>query len=908
MISRANPGIEVRSWANGDSPALGISSNGLRVLFASDASNLVTNDHNSCEDVFVRDRASQRTLLVSVNAAGTSAANASSTAAVMSPDGGFVAFESAASDLVTNDLHGLTAVFLRDLATATTRLVSVNRAGTGGGNGASGNPALSSDGRWVAFESLASDLVANDTNQVSDIFVRDLRGGETRQVSVEIPGSILANGRWLNPSITPDGRWVAFLWQSEAPRTNGAHYGSEVFVRDLPSGATHWASAQAAGFFPEPTATVAWIPVLSADGRYLAFKIASAKTVLVARRELATGRTQLIDSNHVSDRVFYELGSSLTDFSGPQISANGEIVAYTRASAPPYRTESQVYVWDGLAAASRCVSLNGAGTAPGNQDSVALTLSADGRTVVFASLATDLVTNAVPGVMQLYARDLTTERTKRVCADYLVAPSVKSDFALPALSGDGRWVAWNATAHPLAPKDDSSRQNACVQDLATDTLELVSRGDHSLASATAHGPSGRAVKGVSADGRYVVFTSLAGNLVFHDTNGVADVFRRDLITETTALVSVNRAGIGGGNGASLTPVMSAEGRWIAFASYASDLAGNDTNNALDVYVRDLDAGTNLLVSECYDHSGPGNSWSDSPWISPEARFVVFRSGATNLLPGAVLPPFGPQWYLRDLISRRTVLITAHTNSNFRARPAGALAGVSAPLNLAIMGEAPLSRRIYAYDLITRDISFLANYASQPAMSDNGFWLAYQRHAFHPTTNFVLRDLVAGRDFRVGLPPSAFHLSVSDDGRLVAYEALVPTQNTIRHQVYIHDARQGSDRLISANRTDKLGGSGNSRLPLITPDGRYVVFQSQAGDLVANDTNGVSDIFLRDLAAETTCCLSTNRFGTGPGNGLSGNASLGMDGRSVVFESFATDLVDGDHNTSRDVFLVRLPDR
>jgi hypothetical protein len=104
--------------------------------------------------------------------------------------------------------------------------------------------------------------------------------------------------------------------------------------------------------------------------------------------------------------------------------------------------------------------------------------------------------------------------------------------------------------------------------------------------------------------------------------------------------------------------------------------------------------------------------------------------------------------------------------------------------------------------------------------------------------------------------------------------------------------------------DHSEGRGDSRDPLISPDGRYVIFKSQAAGLVAGDTNGVSDIFVRDLVAETTFCLSTNRFG--PGDGVSGNASLGSDGRTVVFDSFATDLAADDYNACRDVFRVRLP--
>lgn len=882
---------------------MGITSDGSRVVFASDASNLVTNNHNGFVDIFVRDRTVPRTMLVSVNATGQSSANASSTAPVLSADGRFVAFQSAATDLTPRDSNGLDDVFLRDLTAATTWLVSVNRDGTGSGNGVSGHPAVSANGSWVAFESLASDLVENDTNNVSDIFARDIVRGETLRVSVEVPGIPLRDAPAINPRITPDGRFVVFLRQinARAPSGVGYNYGSEVLVRDLQAGVTYWASTNAAQFFPAPAVVVAYNPALSADGRYVAFKIASSNSVLVVRHELQSARTELISSNNVGTPQFYRNVLSYSDFSGPQISADGQSVGYTTAGITKYSADNQVYVWDGLAGTNRCASLNQAGAAPGNHYSGAPALSADGRTVVFESMASDLVTNPASGGMQIYARDLAAGRTKLITVDPLGAASAPGDSGMPILSGDGRWVALDTIDRHLVSNNASQFQNAYLRDLAADTTELVSRSDPSLAGITAGAASTRAVNGVSADGRFVVFSSLAGDEDNFDTRGLFQVYRRDLLKGITELVSGNLSGAGGGNGNSITPVISAEGRWVAFASDASDLVDKDANHALDVFVRDLNSGVTTLLSENYNHTGPGNSWSDSPWISPDARFVIFRSQATNLLPSPA--GFGPLWYLRDLISGSTTLISAYTNPPVLPRLAGTLTGVSVPLHLAIFGETASPRRIYTYNLITGGISLLVTNAGQPTVSVNGRWLAYNP-GLNPA-NLVLRDLDTGTNLTLTLPYPAANLSLSADGQIVAYEAAAPTQS-VHQQVYVYEVRRGTNRLISVARSDNAGGSGDSRYPQVSPDGRYVIFKSHADDLVANDTNGLSDIFVRDLVADTTFCLSTNQAGTGPGNSLSGNASLGRDGRTVVFESFATDLVAGDDNACRDVFLVPLP--
>src|SRR6185369_7756361 len=170
--------------------ALSISANGRYVAFVSEATNLAANDNNDAIDVFVRDRLTGQTILVSVNAAGTGTADGFSRAPTITPDGRFVVFISAASNLVTDDAAQLIHedVYIRDLQLGTTRLVSRNFANTGRGDGASGwfDPlGISDDGRYVVFTSSARDLTAfTDNNSQQDVFVRDLQTNTTKLVSI----------------------------------------------------------------------------------------------------------------------------------------------------------------------------------------------------------------------------------------------------------------------------------------------------------------------------------------------------------------------------------------------------------------------------------------------------------------------------------------------------------------------------------------------------------------------------------------------------------------------------------------------------------------------------------------------------------------------------------------------------
>src|SRR6266542_2664263 len=169
LPSAAAPSVS----GNSDSFASVISADGNFVLFTSQAGNLVTNDRNGpFLDVFLRNMTNDQTVLVSVTPDGLSSGNGSSTAVGISTNNRYVLFESRASNLVPNDTNNASDIFLRDIVNQTTALVSVNRFGAASGKGGSSNPVMTPDGRYVAFESVAADLVDHDTNGVADVFVR----------------------------------------------------------------------------------------------------------------------------------------------------------------------------------------------------------------------------------------------------------------------------------------------------------------------------------------------------------------------------------------------------------------------------------------------------------------------------------------------------------------------------------------------------------------------------------------------------------------------------------------------------------------------------------------------------------------------------------------------------------------
>ena len=473
----------------------------------------------------VEERVLLATGLVSINALGTAAGNAPSSNisdAPLTSDGRFMVFESTATDLTSTPISsGTENIFVRDLTTGTTTLVSANAAGTASGNGDSQDPAIAADGRFVVFTSDASNLTTTpDTNSSGDVFVRDLTTGTTTLVSTNAAGTAAGNSDSSGPTaITPDGRFVVFTSDaSNLTTTSDTNSSEDVFVRDLTTGTTTLVTVNAAGTAAGSDGGDG-VPIITPDGRFVAFQ------------------------------------SESTDLT---------------ATPNPSGTD-QVYVRDLASATTTLVSVNAAGNAPADGNSLSPAISSDGENVVFQSDADDLT--GIPNPNQnseVYVRDLASATTTLVSV--------------------------NAAGNAVGNGD-------CID-----------------------------VDGITPDGRFVTFGSFASDLTStSDTNGDNDVFVRDLSTGTTTLVSVNAAGNAAGNAEAESAVISADGRFVAFRSEATDLTAiPDANNAEDVFVRDLTTGTTTLVSTNAAGTAAGNDASIYPFITPDGQSIAFQSAATNL--------------------------------------------------------------------------------------------------------------------------------------------------------------------------------------------------------------------------------------------------------------------------------------
>ena len=384
-------------------------------------------------------------------------------------------------------------------------------------------------------------------------------------------------------------------------------------------------------------------------------------------------------------------------------------------------------------------------------------------------------------------------------------PSAKN-----AISADGRFVVYASDATNLVAGDSNGFRDIFVHDRQTGTTERVS-----IDSAGSESNGTSDTPAISADGRFVVFASVATNLVAGDSNGARDIFVHDRRNATTARVSIGSTGAQG-NGDSVFPAISANGQHVAFASDASNLVGGDSNGLRDIFVHDRQSGTTARVS--IDSAGlQSNGASDTPAISANGQFVVLVSDASNLVAG-------------DSNGLRDIFV--HDRQN------GSTARVSID-SAGLQGNGA---------------------SNSPAISADAQFVAFASDA---------SNLIAG-------------------------------DNNGLRDIFVHNRQSGATTRVSIDSTG-FEGNGASNVPAINADGQFVVFTSAASNLVVGDGNGLRDIFVHELRTGNTTRINLDA------NNIEGNLgsnwpAMSGDARLVSFASSSSNIIAGDTNNTDDVFV------
>ena len=402
----------------------------------------------------------------------------------------------------------------------TTRLISVDQSG-GVGNLDSWSGELSTDGSLVAFTSKATDLVSGDTNDEPDIFVRDRGAKSTTKIS-EAPGGGQANDGSYGPAVTPGGRFVAFYSHATnlvAGDTNGRE---DVFLFDRSTRVTTLVSHSITGGSANG---LSFSPSISANGRYVTY-----------------------------------------------FSTAGDIV-------PRDGGAFAIFIWDRLTDETILIS-RGLDGKPATKNSYYPDISSDGRYVTFSSYAKNLVQGLQNRRRHVYLYDRIADAIVRVDQTPDGAPGNKRAASAPTISLDGTHVAFGSRARNLSARDSNYYSDVFVYDVESGTIELITH-------AYDGGPADGGVyyqyhPTISADGRYVAFSSDASNLVSDDSTTWADAFVYDRTTDMATLIS--RTPDGQPNRGTFGGIIGDDGQFVTYYTYADNIFDGDDNACMDVFI------------------------------------------------------------------------------------------------------------------------------------------------------------------------------------------------------------------------------------------------------------------------------------------------------------------------------------
>ena len=669
---------------------------------------------------------------------------------------------------------------------------------------------LSGNGRYAVFGSDATNLIANDHNGTHDVFVKDRNTGAVERISRRSDGSE-SQDYSLQPSISDDGRYVAFA--SDDDLTGAGATTQQVYLADRQLGTITLVSHTAGG---APGNGSAYTPTIDATGAFIAFSSDSSN--------LVAG-----DSNGVGDVFRYEVATAAmvlvsTDSSGVQgdarstyqrIAAGGDVIAFgsdaTNLDGVDGNGFTDVYVKDLASGVTQRVSVS---TTGGDADAVSylVDLSADGGTVVFNSVATNLVASDGNGVNDVFARRLAAGITRRV-SEPAAGGDTDAASRQGLVSGDGRYVAFPSLATNLAGPDPHGVDQVYVKDMqsgaivrATDTTARILN-----------------LSSVSSDLTYLCFDALGDTLVADDTNGVQDVFVLDATTLAVTRVDLAETAhpVTAGDAPSYNPDISADGSRIVFDSSALllDAEGYTSDNTYgDIFLYDTATSDITRLSNTPFGDG-GNDASYGPQISADGRFVAFSSLATDLT-------FG--------------------------------------------GDGNDAADIFRVDTANGAVVLVSASMSSGGTTSDG----------------------------------AYDPSISDDGSRVAFTSgsadLVPGDTNNHSDAFVWSVVGGMQRVSVSSSGDEANfGVSNAR---ISGDGNVVAFWSAATNLVAGDTNLNPDIFVHEIDSGVTERVSVAESGD-EANDFSLLPAISQNGRFVAFLSYATNLVPNDLSPGLDVVLV-----
>ncbi|MBX3475101.1 MAG: putative Ig domain-containing protein [Planctomycetes bacterium] len=894
---------------------------------------------------------------INVDSAGTQSSGGA-TLPQLSASGRRVMLTSSASDLVANDNNLQADVFLRDRQTGATTRLSTSTAGVEGNDNSEG-VFLRVDGELAHFRSYANNLAYDPLALPSGLggYLRDIPAAETHRVALVRSSS--GTGTGIGPGVPyADGRFMRTT--SDNRLAFGAFSGtSQSYIAILDT----WTDT-VERFSPTPDGlpfTAGFtVEDMTPDGRFFLFRCSDANFV----NGDTNGRIDMFVYDRTSKRctrvsLRHDGGQSSDDVYGGKLSANGRFVAFSAWASDlvPGDTNGQndIFVRDLHAATTTRVSLHSAGTQSSGNSQHCLGISPDGRMVLFASQAGDLVTGDLNGTWDVFAHDRATGLTTRVSVSQTGSEANQgSSFGSGSPAALLDLAAFTSASSNLVPADTNAATDAFIApvDLSYVPAPVVlNRPSPHLypggimeifGAGFASDPLDNVVcfNGVPGTTLSASFARLLVQVPATAISGPMVVISGNACSSPVAVefrarrVSVASGGVQAAGGDSDHPAIDAQGHVVAFASDASNLVASDTNGLRDIFVHDLRAGTTQLAS-AGQSGAAADGPSFNPTISADGRFVCFESDATNLVPGDTNGLRDIFVYDRVLGSMLRVNVTSGgaqgngPSRNAQISPDGGWVAFESDADNLVTGDTNGATDVFVawlhvqfvYERISVSTAGVEGNAGsyRPRLSFSAHEVVFESDA----SNLVAGDTNGSRDIflRKRLVPSTGRVSVdssgtqanndcanasiSADGSVVAFDSaannLVTGDTNAERDVFVHVVATAATTRASV-ATGGPQGNGASSRPSLDFSGKVVAFESLATNLVAADTNGSSDVFVHQVAAAATLRVAVQMSGAQIAGG-SHNACLCIAGEGVVFATDAPNLAIGDTNGLRDIVVV-----
>jgi Tol biopolymer transport system component len=407
---------------------------------------------------------------------------------------------------------------------------------------------------------------------------------------------------------------------------------------------------------------------------------------------------------------------------------------------------------------------------------------------------------------------------------------------------------------------------------------------------------------VSADGRWVAFASSADDLVLNDTNNAPDVFVRDLVGGATVLASVGSDGSPARGGASVNPLISADGRYVVFLSSATNLIAGQSNANWNVFRRDLQAGTTILVSVGTNGVSTGNGDASDPVMSPDGRYVGFLSAASNLAAGITS---GVNTYWRDVNLGQTVGLQGANSFIFDPSLGGNGRYVAYPYGISTTtARLQIRDTQLGVDIYTNTTGSVISASIDPTGTKILYWIANPIYGM--ANNLYVDDIATGTNL-LSIPsmaPIRNATGWSDDGRWLTF---VSSTNPVSgddgtNKIYLRDFQTGALSLIGIIGPSNSTMDVSSDVSVMSGNGRFVAYRSAVINTVIGDNTTPPNVFLLDRLTGSNTVLTAGQAGSSPIAWVS-RPVLSDGGATAVFLDLGPGLATGDLNRLPDAFGV-----